>query len=154
MLLLCNFSFTHCLHHVKMVWLFFNKLSCCLRTERHVSEFLRISYHISSFTVLQHSCPRFGTYYEEYKKFRTMVKETLCWSGPFWCFADFQRDKWIFPLPIPSHPSNVVPLLAKHVRNDKYPNFEWTGEEGGMLIVLFSEISHLKTLSQQFCHWL
>ena len=22
-------------------------------------------------------------------------------KGPFWCFADFQRDKWIFPLPIP-----------------------------------------------------
>ena len=82
-----------------------------------------------------------------------MVKETL-WPDRGLSGALLTSKGINESFPSSSYQSNVVPVLEKHVRNDKYPNFEWTGEEGGMLIVLFSETSHLKTLPQQFCHWL
>ena len=45
----------------------------------------------------------------------------------------------------------VAVRAACVARNKKQPNFEW---KGGVWIVLFSEDTHLRTLTQQFCRQL
>ena len=50
--------------------------------------------------------------------------------------------------PPPPTPSNVVSLYTIPVTD---PTFDW-GRGGEAQIVLFSEITHLRIVSQQFCH--
>ena len=50
--------------------------------------------------------------------------------------------------PPPSPPYNVVPLFELPIENNKHLNLEW---RGGVWILLFSEVTLLSTMSQQFC---
>ena len=52
--------------------------------------------------------------------------------------------------PPPSPPCIVVPLFKLPIENNKHPNFEWRGR-GRSVVLLFSEVTYLSTMSQQFC---